>query len=955
MDRCMQEHVPLESEYRVIWTDGSEHWLAVRGVFVEVIGHSSLGKEPNGPGPVSNSEGRMPNDAAKPPLRLLGILMDITERKRAEESLRESRRAALNLMNDAIAAGARAEWLARFPQENPSPVLRVATDGTVLYRNPAAMERSGWACEPGQPAPAELRALVGQAVARQQGFEEDVQLGGRVYSVAVALFPAERYANLYGRDVTEQRSAQQAVERAKQEWERTFDSVSDLIAIVDDQHRIVRANRAMARRMGLSEQECIGQPCYRHVHRTDCPPASCPHALTRADGQEHKAEFHEEYLDGDFLITATPLRAADGRVTGSVHIMHDITERKRAEAREREMLALTTASQTALDILEAMGEGVLLLDMKGCVVSVNPALERLTGIPARQAIGRPLRELLPLVLSPDDQAFAVRVLAEALKGRIPELTPLTVLNQTGRHVPVIPSVTFVRDANKDATEIVVTLRDISELRVAQESLEESNALLERIFDNTHLCIAYLDKDFHFVRVNRAYADACQHTPEFFAGKKHFDLYPHAENEAIFRRVVETGESFVIAEKPFAFPDHPEWGVTYWDWTLRPLGRAPDHREGLLFCLIDVTQRVLARQKLVESERKYRELVENANSIIIRITPEHDITFFNEYAQTFFGYTAEEVLGKNVVGTIVPPVDSDGRDLRQMVRDVTAQPEVHASNENENMCKDGRRVWVHWANRAVRDAKGNVVEILCVGTDITRRREMEADALRYQQRLRELARRLSGAEEEDRWRISRYIHDTIIQNLSLSSIRLESMEGSLTAANLGEEAKRLRQVLALLDQASEECRTVMSDLTPALLYELGLVPALNGLARQLEEKHETRMIVEDDGQEKPMSHPLRGLLFESVRELVMNALKYAGPCEIRVALRSQDERLTVSVVDNGRGFDPAVEAKRDHPGGFGLFSIRQRLEGLGGRLDIESAPGKGTKATITVPMEGGNSH
>ena len=93
-----------------------------------------------------------------------------------------------------------------------------------------------------------------------------------------------------------------------------------------------------------------------------------------------------------------------------------------------------------------------------------------------------------------------------------------------------------------------------------------------------------------------------------------------------------------------------------------------------------------------------------------------------------------------------------------------------------------------------------------------------------------------------------------------------------------------------------------------------------------------------------------VLFQSVRELIMNALKHAGPCEIRVAVSSDDRELTIRVADNGKGFDPATtDARSDHQGGFGLFNIRQRIEGLGGRIEIASAPGQGTTATINIPI------
>jgi PAS domain S-box-containing protein len=244
-------------------------------------------------------------------------------------------------------------------------------------------------------------------------------------------------------------------------------------------------------------------------------------------------------------------------------------------------------------------------------------------------------------------------------------------------------------------------------------------------------------------------------------------------------------------------------------------------------------------------------------------------------------------------------------------------------------------------------------ILSVATDLTRRREMEAEALRYRTRLQELSERVVSAEEEDRWRISRYIHDTIIQNLSLSSIRLGAMGKRLSGAALGEEADVLRKIKELLNKVIDECRLVMSDLTPNLLYELGLVPALKEFAQQAKDRHGARIIVDDEEEDRPMSRGLRSLLFECVSELAMNALKHAGPCEIRIALSSRAGELQLRVTDNGKGFDAdSAETQPTRQSGFGLFNIRRRLEGLGGRLEIDTAPGKGTTATITVPAAGG---
>lgn len=151
-------------------------------------------------------------------------------------------------------------------------------------------------------------------------------------------------------EISERKKGETELRRAKEEWERTFDAVPDLISIIDDQHQIVRANRAMAERLALTTRQCVGQLCYEAVHGTHCPIQTCPHRLTLVDGGEHTAEIHEEHLGGDFLVTTTPLTDERGKRVGSVHVARDITQQKRdAEAlrRARDELELRVAERTA--------------------------------------------------------------------------------------------------------------------------------------------------------------------------------------------------------------------------------------------------------------------------------------------------------------------------------------------------------------------------------------------------------------------------------------------------------------------------------------------------------------------------------------------------------------------------------------------------------------------------------
>ncbi len=138
------------------------------------------------------------------------------------------------------------------------------------------------------------------------------------------------------------------------------------------------------------------------------------------------------------------------------------------------------------------------------------------------------------------------------------------------------------------------------------------------------------------------------------------------------------------------------------------------------------------EALRRSEGKYRELVENANCSIIRLNLGGTITFINEFAQKFFDYTEEEILGRHIVGTIVPETDSAGQNLRALIEGVVSNPDLYARHENENMRKNGDRVWVMWANKALFDEEGKVCGVLGIGTDITARKMAEDSLMKSEQ-------------------------------------------------------------------------------------------------------------------------------------------------------------------------------------------------------------------------------
>ncbi len=167
----------------------------------------------------------------------------------------------------------------------------------------------------------------------------------------------------------------------------------------------------------------------------------------------------------------------------------------------------------------------------------------------------------------------------------------------------------------------------------------------------------------------------------------------------------------------------------------PLYDQTGRRCGAIETVRDITEQKHMEEALRKSECEYRELVMLANSIILRWTPDGRITFLNEFGQRFFGYPAEDIIGRYLVGTLVPENESKGRELRPLIEEISGNPEKFERNINENRCRDGERVWIDWTNKAVLDEEGKIKEILSIGSDITERREAEEQVRRLNDDLR----------------------------------------------------------------------------------------------------------------------------------------------------------------------------------------------------------------------------
>ncbi|MDD2922641.1 MAG: PAS domain S-box protein, partial [Anaerolineales bacterium] len=211
----------------------------------------------------------------------------------------------------------------------------------------------------------------------------------------------------------------------------------------------------------------------------------------------------------------------------------------------------------------------------------------------------------------------------------------------GRTIWIRDTASVLRDEAGKPSQIHGIMLDLTERKLAEEALQATTQLMETIFDNTHILLAYLDPQFNFVRVNHAYAAADEREPSFFPNHNHFDLYPDEENRKIFQKVVDTGEAHFAYAKPFKYAEHPERGETYWDWSLAPIKGADGKVKGLTLALLNVTERIKAEETL-----RLQSAAMNAADNIILITDERGvIQWVNPAFTTQTGYSAAEAIGQ----------------------------------------------------------------------------------------------------------------------------------------------------------------------------------------------------------------------------------------------------------------------------------------------------------------------
>lgn len=673
-------------------------------------------------------------------------------------------------------------------------------------------------------------------------------------------------------------------------------------------------------------------------------------------------------------------------------IINQIKSRDRAEN------ALRASESLLRKVLEALPVGVWLLDPHGQIIHGNQASQQIWA-GARYVGVEEYGEYkgwwadTGKRIEPEQWA-AARTIS---RGESILNEEVEIESFDGNRKFILNSAVPIIDEQGVSQGVIVVNQDITQRRLAERELIRTNELLEKYFSSINATIAYMDKDFNFIRVNDNYAKAAGHPPEFFIGKNHFDLYPHAENEAIFRNVVETGDPFSVLEKPFEYPEYPERGVTYWDWSLQPVKGANELVEGVVLSLTDVTERKLSEIKLERQNQELRELYEaesaarqfaenlsaSAQAITQTLELDHVInSLLDRIRQVVPSDTAGVTLLKAEAQPAVyalrgygnwadrgdiPSLPIDGisdsiiRRL-ELARESLTIPDLINDNAISDQTNSERIC--NWLIVPIiaSDKVIGLVELGRARDELFIQKQVRwAEALVNQaavaiqnswlfeqvrsssERLQSLARKLVEIQENERYHIARELHDEAGQALSSLKLGLGRLEQDPDCTQ--SMRQRLQDLKGVADGVLDDLHRLAMDLRPVALDHLGLVAALQQYANNLNSEQLSVQFKVVGFEGDRLVRDVETSLYRIVQEALTNVVCHAQAKNVGILLEKAGGKVRVFVEDDGVGFSPDIIEQKER---LGLVGMRERAEMMGGRLTIESVPGKGTSVIVEVP-------
>ena len=590
-------------------------------------------------------------------------------------------------------------------------------------------------------------------------------------------------------------------------------------------------------------------------------------------------------------------------------------------------------------ISENASDLITLLDPQGRHIYVNPAYsarfgdhKALIGVDAFADV------------HPDDRERVRETFLKTVQTGIGQRAEFRFLLPSGEVRYIESQGSAVRNPDGSAALVVVVSRDVTDRRLTEDALRARDVQLQEAQALAKLGHWEWDirKDVRVwsdqVRRNFGIADTGQ--PVRYSD---FLALVHPEDrermESALRKSIETGSAY---EGEFRVVN-PAGRVR----TIYARARVDRDESGRAVRMLGVSQDVTDRKRAEEqvrlSEERFRTMVENVRDYAIHmLDTEGYITSWNLGAERITGYQAEEIIGRHYSRFFLPEHAARGDPGMQLQ---FAAIQGRYESEGWRITRNGTRFWAHVIVTPMHDPSGKLRGFSNITHDITERKRAEEDLHSYAERLKAMSRRLVEVQEAERRLLAAELHDRAGQALTALGLNLSMIGRGLSADAKPESAARLEECASLVRETVDAMRDVMKELRPLVLDDYGLPAALRALSASFSERTGIKVDFSGSDSQTSLPKPVDLALFRIAQEAFNNIAKHSKANRVEIALSRFNGHATLSIRDDGVGFDPKRAEGSDPESGWGLLIMRERAEAVGAHFRLDAGSGAGVQVQV----------
>jgi PAS domain S-box-containing protein len=591
--------------------------------------------------------------------------------------------------------------------------------------------------------------------------------------------------------------------------------------------------------------------------------------------------------------------------------------------------------------------GIFRTDPEGRCIYANQKACELAGITLPQA----LMDGWKRAIHEEDRDKVINAYNESLNNDIGLTMEYRFQHSDGKIIWVFNQTSIENDINGHLKGYIGTLTDITKLKESEEIQKYSEVRFRTVVEQSPIGIQIFSMDGKTIQVNKAWERIWNATIDYLANYNIFeDEQLKATNIMPYIHKAFAGEATEIPpiyyDPRIATPDQKferdprKWVRGY----IYPIKDETGKVREVVVMHEDITEYVLTEQALKESEEYFRSVAETASDVIISIDENSKILYVNRAVEKMFGYFVEELIGVNL--TILMPNANKADHKRGINRYINEKTKTFKWERIEiiGQHKSGREFPLEVSfNEFKKDQKLIFMGIM---RDISERKKAEIALKEREKMLHRLSNQLASAQEDERRRISQYLHESTAQDLSTVILRLHMIRNNLLHSKTQATNSELEELINILQNTNDHLREFSYSLHPSVLTNLGLIEALKSLIKEIKTVLNKNIFEEIQADIPRLKVDIENAIYRITQEAIENSISHANAQKIIIRMRVSDKHLLIEVEDDGYGFD--VEDAQSS--GIGIIAMRERALSIGATLDIQSTVGKGTLVIFEMPLE-----